>query len=247
MKRPGDGKPDIILDVVRLKERHPRISAALAFSPIFMITMISSPIVILIGGEVGSYISASIIMLPAILLVAYLWYDVFRKKSPLSYGRFRLFLFSPRVFFPGALIWMANVQAAWAGLFLIAAAWAFIEWLSYRRCREITDEQIVSGYRRSFRGSVDGAILYDPSTAKPSQEMLRDKHSPSRMIEVLPAAILFFAGPALFIRSQLLREDFEARFLIVTAFAVGLGLATRFVLTDYCVTKRALSLKRQSL
>ena len=234
--------PKIILDIERIKSSAVSYSGFLNISWLMLMIFVFNPAMILFGWS-SFYLS----LFCCIALVIFGRLNFNYIKSPLFSYYLVLSSFSPRVFFPGAMLWYANTNYPLVFELFILGLWVLIEYLAHRKCYAVNNHHIIKAFKANFRLSDTGDILYD--STKPRKEKWPNPHQKNNSFlyyfENFGGYILAIFGPAIFIFSQLQRTNFEPRFMIAMIACLILGVALRFVLTDYYFFKRALALKKQ--
>lgn len=171
----------------------------------------------------------------------------FKIRHPMAYHWVQMLGGSFRIFYISALLWVSLSSIGWWAYLIVIALWIFSEITNCYEIRRVSDDEIVQAFRTRFKFHSDGYLLYNPiagvknlhSRNRPPWVKWRDR------FETFGAAIGVIVGPALFIRSQLYRDDFEPRFLIMTAVVLALALALRGMTTEVAIARRALKLKQQ--
>lgn len=169
--------------------------------------------------------------------------------KPWVIGFVKLFFVSRYMYFLSCLMFLiyANPPYFWYGLF--AAAWIISESIFYYENSRVTDEQIIRAYKRSFKlADTEGNWLYDPIKRVPQLPNFKGRERWERIvwwIEMPLVALVVFAGPFLFLRSFLYRDNFEPRALIICFITLAMAMSLRQMNNELLIDRRALKLKQQ--
>ncbi|MEL6722998.1 MAG: hypothetical protein AAFP10_07240 [Pseudomonadota bacterium] len=244
-----DGR-EIILDVDRIKSNAVSYSGFLNISWLMPLIFLFSPAVMLSANKLGGpsgWLLFYLSLFFCIALVIFGRLNFNHIKSPLFAYYISLGSFSPRVFFPSAMLWYANANHPLILELFIFGLWVLIEYLAYRKCHVVSNHHIIKAFKANFRLSDTGDILYD--STRPRNEKWANSHQDNGSFlyyfENFGGYFLVIFGPIIFIFSQLQRTDFEPRFMIAMIMCLILGLGSRFMLTDYYFVKRIIKLRQK--
>ncbi|MGR2737311.1 hypothetical protein ACUY1T_02545 [Billgrantia sp. Q4P2] len=233
------------------------LSGALNVSWITMALFLMVPIQILIwSGKLASvaFLNVeiqlwSLMTMVAICVACVIFFRVcfFRLRHPMAYHWVQISGLSFRMFYVSSLMWLLLSNVSWLAYFCVVLLWVFSEVNNAYEVRRVSDEEINKAFRKRFRFHSEGDVLYNPlvsvkelcNTGRKSWVKWRDR------FETFGAVVLVIIGPALFVRSQLYRDNFEPRFLIIACVALVLALAVRSMTTEVAIARRALKLKQQ--
>ena len=238
----------VIWDVEKVKSVSPSYSGFANISWLMLAFIVLFPALMLIVDRLEKYnwsiFCLIIFVFGLVVSASRLNFNKF--KNPIFAYYFWLIFFSPRVFFPGAMLWYANTSYPIIFELFILALWGFVEYLAYKKCWALSDKSIIKTFKPNFRVNADGDVLYD-STKRRSEKWADPHQSESGVLyyfENFGGYLLAIFGPAIFIFSQLQRYNFEPRYIIMMIICLVLGVGSRFVLTDYYFVKRAIKLKQ---
>lgn len=151
---------------------------------------------------------------------------------------------SSRTFYLGAILWAELASLPRIVLALVVLAWLISEFISRRILMKMSDEEVIFTFRNSSRQGERGNIMYNPVAERPTVYFNPSNRGAALwVIEVLPVFCLGVLGPYLYLKSFLLRDNFEPKFVIVFGFTLAFAAMTRTVTTEYYLVRRALKLK----
>jgi len=212
------------------------------------------PVVLIIDGwlDVGGKIFS---VLCLALTIFYIFYakivakGIYERRRPAA-----LFaignLFNYRFYLLSSMMWMGLGSVHPIGLVLIALFWSLLEILRIRDRISISDEMLEKIFGKEYKISADGSVEYTPSDAINDKRLSSVGSGLSKLVErvafwALGIAVIF--GPFIFIRSQLYRDNFEPRFIIIGTLAFVLGMSVFGIYSRIEHAKRALHLRGNTL
>ncbi|MGR2737312.1 hypothetical protein ACUY1T_02550 [Billgrantia sp. Q4P2] len=179
--------------------------------------------------------------------VVFMRIHFFRTRHPMTYHWGQMLFCSFRIYYMGALLWLSLTGISVWVYFLVIALWGGAELKNYYEVRRVSDEEIICAFRKRFKKHPNGYWLYDPLVN------IKNVHRRNRKvgekwrgrIEALGAGVLVIIGPALIIRSQLYRDNFEPRYMIVAGVLLISAIAAHRMTTEFDIVRRAMKLKRK--
>lgn len=190
-------------------------------------------------------------VLAGFLLIGYFtfafWFRYNRRnKNPLSQYYFFGNLINFRLFFLASLSLGYLGGGQWIWLVTIVAYWALCEIAGATENSAIADQDIEKSFRKSFKTADDGQVFYTPDPK--SKEFLHGRRRPviSTLVERVAfwgCGVIVFFGGSLFLTSQLLRDNFEPRFLMASGMLFFVGGALRSPTLEQKIAVRALRLR----
>jgi Ca2+/Na+ antiporter len=198
--------------------------------------------------EVGvGWWSFGLMIIICVACVIFMWVSLFRIRQPMAYHWGQIMFLSFRIFYMGALLWLSLTNIGLWAYVVVICLWLFSELTNKHEVNVVGDEEIREAFRKRFKPHPDGYLLYNPIA---NVNYLHKKERAAWVkwrdrLESLGAAVVALMGPVIFIRSQLYRENFEPRFLIVAGLLLAMALALRGMTTEVAIARRALKLKQQ--
>lgn len=250
-----DGTP-VYLDNNFSSKGKEGISGALNLCWIFLVMCIMAPVFVMVFRKFHEdhFFSLGVPWLILCVMVAFCFGCVliirilfFRLRHPMTYHWVQMLGFSFRMYYVGTLLWLslANVDS-WAYMVVIVL-WGGAEWMNFYDVRRVSNEEIMQAFKKRFKRHPEGYFLYDPLVN------VKDFQGRSRVtwikfrdrFETLGAGIIAFIGPTLIIRSQLYRENFEPRYLMMAGVVLFVAIFSRSMTTEFDIVRRAMKLKQQ--
>ncbi|MGR2737310.1 hypothetical protein ACUY1T_02540 [Billgrantia sp. Q4P2] len=220
--------------------------AVFVMGPLQMLVVERFSGLFLFGVGVGwwSFLMMVIVCLGCVVLLRI---GLFRVRHPMAYHWLQILGGSFRIFYVSAFLWVSLSSMGWWAYLVVIMLWIFSELTNCYEIRRVSDDEISKAFRKRFKIHPVGFLLYNPIAN------VKDLHSWGRApwvkwrdrFETFGAAIGVIIGPALFIRSQLYRDNFEPRFMIMTGVALAMAMALRHMTTEVAIARRALKLKQQ--
>lgn len=234
----------VLLDLEGLKVGKPELSSLYYASPLVPGIFTLAPFMFLIGPRLGAGLSLAIVVFTVFSMIAFLRMLTYVKKNPLGFNILKIVSLSSRTFYLGAILWAELASFPRIILIFVAALWLFSELISRHIVRKLSDQQVEFTFEKSFKRDKSGDILYNPVEERPETHFDSSKRGAVLwVVEVLPAICLGVLAPYLYLKSFLLRDNLEPRFMIVFAFTLAFAAMTRTVTTEYYLVRRALKLK----
>lgn len=240
----GKAPKRLLLDLERFKAEKKELSFLYNASPLVPSIFVLAPFIILFGPKLGVGLSLMIIALAIPSIIIFLRVLTFVRQNPLGFDILKLVSISSRTFYLGAIFWAELASFPRIVLAFVVSFWLLSELITRHIVQRLSDREVEITFEESFRQDAAGNTLYNPVKERP-----RTYFDPSKrgvtlwVVEILPSICLGILAPYLYLKSFLLRDNLEPRFMIVFAFTLAFATMTRTVTTEYCLVRRALKLK----
>ncbi|PKR53974.1 hypothetical protein [Thalassospira marina] len=176
----------------------------------------------------------------------WIYFFFYRKKHPLTFQIIGSILHF-RYFYTSSILYLTISSAHWYPITVVILSWILSEMLHHHDQKKVTDENIIKTFRKNFKSAENGNI-YCTFNDQGIEKIIKEKRT--RTLEIFEKfgmwglGLICFLGPALFIRSQLYRDNVEPRFLILATISFFLAVSFRKTNTRQSYMIRALKLKK---
>lgn len=234
------GKPDFVFTIAFF------FPAVLVFFPLILLsTKISEGSNLLYQG-VGWHVFYLCLCM-WILSWVFLKHMTYKIRHPMAYHWAGMIFLSFRTMYFSALLFVPLAGINLYFSLIVVALWLLSESINLYEKRRLSVKDIESFYKKCFRKDITGNLLYNPT--KIAWRAISDAHRSKAIrirnrMEYLGAGFVVVLGPVLFLKSQLYRENFEPRFLILLFVTLSMAMASRHLSTEVAWSKRAINLKR---
>ncbi|BFM48478.1 hypothetical protein [Marinomonas sp. THO17] len=244
-----DGKK-IHLDLEKLLLERPGLKLAGGFASfgVFMILYIplATFIGIKLGGDYGwRLFYFALLAIPAAGFLMH--FSLVKYRHPMAINIFLYFCVSPFGFYFTSFFMFACMSGvSLLDLWFIPMLWLVVEINAYRLSYRNSDTDLITYFRRQFTLDEDGNYLFRLDS-KLVDHLRASKKVPHWLnwLENSMGILIMIIGPALFITSAVLKDNFDPRFAIAGGIFFFLAPACRFVSTEFYTLRRGLKLKQQ--
>lgn len=174
---------------------------------------------------------------------------IFKKRKPealYALGN----IFNYRLYLIASIMWIGLSFAHPIWLVFIFILWFLIEFSRFYDRKKISDDMLVKIFMKDYKIDTNNEYLYTPSESVNDKRLSVDRPQFLKLVERLSfwsLGLAIILGPFIFIRSQLYRENFEPRFIIIGILSFLLGLASIEVYSRLKYAHRALVLKKKGV
>lgn len=240
----------ILLDIERVLDAFPIRKDMAILVPIFLMIWLFSPIIILFGESGGRHIGwrAFFYSLGFVSVLAVFYRLLLLKlRHPMSLQLISQTFISPITMLWSSYFWFLNMSGvSYLDVWFIPVVWVLVEINAYYISCKNSDADLIAYFRTRFRKGKNDSYLFfhEPNFM---QKIKGTRHITRWLywLENGGGILIMIVGPAFFITSAALRDNFDPRFAIAGGILFFLGIGMRYVSTEFYTLRRGLKLKQE--